>query len=496
MDEFAKLFLSKRVEKGYSQDDIANKLNVTRQAVSKWENGKGMPDVSLIPQIAQILGVSVDELLTGKQPPEPTHEQVVVRETKPAFSKRKLIAILVPILVIAILASTLMGIYIPKAIEANRPPVTDEPDPVKPGSPYYKDIFINKTSTGNGNDYHYSPINKKSYYNLKMQSSSEYSLFITAPKGAKAILQKIHREYNHDFPDSLYVPYVYEIVSEEVIAEFDLLKTVEYTRYFGIYEYRKNERSGESPEDNSKYMLTNVEDDYYALVIDMTACEEKMPGHKVVVKQHIGFEGITVPAGGSYFAALPIPDNSELSIKHYVIKSAGIKYISTYQLTQNNLSEHKQLKMAAEPLSDFYVLNYEDDSLVRWRDLQIGFVNETDEDIELIIEEVPIKEIGFQEEVTMKGNGIENYCTVFKLTLEEPTNFMCSAFSESGLHQYSILVTSEKYPNVRNFTNFISSERKDWDDFYQTTSFKEEGVIYLFVYSKESDVQFIATSKT
>ena len=51
---------------GYSQRDLAEKLNVTDKAVSKWETGRGVPDVSLIIDVADALQVSVVELLNGE----------------------------------------------------------------------------------------------------------------------------------------------------------------------------------------------------------------------------------------------------------------------------------------------------------------------------------------------------------------------------------------------------------------------------------------------
>jgi transcriptional regulator with XRE-family HTH domain len=56
-----------RREKNLKQDDLAQMLEVSPQAVSKWENDQTCPDISLLPKLAKILGVSVDELLSGKQ---------------------------------------------------------------------------------------------------------------------------------------------------------------------------------------------------------------------------------------------------------------------------------------------------------------------------------------------------------------------------------------------------------------------------------------------
>lgn len=54
-----------RREKGLTQEELAEKLGVSSQAVSKWENDQSCPDISLLPQLCKIFGISTDELLTG-----------------------------------------------------------------------------------------------------------------------------------------------------------------------------------------------------------------------------------------------------------------------------------------------------------------------------------------------------------------------------------------------------------------------------------------------
>ena len=58
-----------RKEKELKQDDLAQMLDVSAQAVSKWENDQTCPDISLLPRLASILGVTVDEPLSGKAEP-------------------------------------------------------------------------------------------------------------------------------------------------------------------------------------------------------------------------------------------------------------------------------------------------------------------------------------------------------------------------------------------------------------------------------------------
>jgi len=55
-----------RKEMGLTQESLAEKLGVSSQAVSKWENDASCPDISLLPQLCRELGITTDELLTGK----------------------------------------------------------------------------------------------------------------------------------------------------------------------------------------------------------------------------------------------------------------------------------------------------------------------------------------------------------------------------------------------------------------------------------------------
>lgn len=55
-----------RKEKGLTQEELAGHMGVSPQAVSKWENDQTCPDISALPKLARLLGVTVDELLEGK----------------------------------------------------------------------------------------------------------------------------------------------------------------------------------------------------------------------------------------------------------------------------------------------------------------------------------------------------------------------------------------------------------------------------------------------
>lgn len=56
-----------RKEIGITQQELAQKLQVTAKAVSRWETGKGYPDITILPEISNVFNVSVNEILNGKR---------------------------------------------------------------------------------------------------------------------------------------------------------------------------------------------------------------------------------------------------------------------------------------------------------------------------------------------------------------------------------------------------------------------------------------------
>lgn len=65
--EFNKKLYELRKQKGISQEELAEKLNVTRQTLSKWELGTSTPDMERLVAIADYFEISLDELVLGKE---------------------------------------------------------------------------------------------------------------------------------------------------------------------------------------------------------------------------------------------------------------------------------------------------------------------------------------------------------------------------------------------------------------------------------------------
>lgn len=75
---FGSTIASLRKEKGMTQLDLAREMGVTDKAVSKWERDLSFPDVASLPKLAEVLGVSVDELLEVKTAAQAQPEQFKV----------------------------------------------------------------------------------------------------------------------------------------------------------------------------------------------------------------------------------------------------------------------------------------------------------------------------------------------------------------------------------------------------------------------------------
>ena len=83
METLGRRIAQLRRERELKQDELAAMLDVSPQAVSKWENDQTCPDISALPKLAEILGVTVDDLLTGKS----QEKEPAVRILPPAERK-------------------------------------------------------------------------------------------------------------------------------------------------------------------------------------------------------------------------------------------------------------------------------------------------------------------------------------------------------------------------------------------------------------------------
>lgn len=66
-DKIGKFIKDIRKKNNLTQAELANKLGVTYQAVSKWENGKNIPDIAILKQISEMFNVDINEILSGER---------------------------------------------------------------------------------------------------------------------------------------------------------------------------------------------------------------------------------------------------------------------------------------------------------------------------------------------------------------------------------------------------------------------------------------------
>lgn len=68
LSKTGRLISKLRLEKGFTQQQVAEKLGICAKTVSKWETGHGFPDVSLIPQLSDVFSIDISKLIDGELP--------------------------------------------------------------------------------------------------------------------------------------------------------------------------------------------------------------------------------------------------------------------------------------------------------------------------------------------------------------------------------------------------------------------------------------------
>lgn len=178
---FSKFLKQSRLEKGLTQEELANMLSVTTQAVSKWENGKGYPDVTTLGNLANALGLSIDELMTSQkidkkdvEIKEVIKEVEVIKERKPNY---KLIGIIIGvILLIAICVSAYIIDYnhktnVPKLLITTINDIYNDEENV-----VVEDLQGNDV-TEQFKDKYYKYYKDKNYYFIFNDSSGQYVFY-------------------------------------------------------------------------------------------------------------------------------------------------------------------------------------------------------------------------------------------------------------------------------------------------------------------------------
>ena len=89
--EIANRLQKLRKENGYSQEELADKLGISRQAVSKWERAESSPDTDNLIVLARLYNISLDELLSDNESDEEIRDRVIDREQEEKTDSSKII---------------------------------------------------------------------------------------------------------------------------------------------------------------------------------------------------------------------------------------------------------------------------------------------------------------------------------------------------------------------------------------------------------------------
>lgn len=107
-----------RREKDMKQSELADAIGVSAKTVSKWETGRGMPEISTLPLLCDTLGISVNELLSGERVEtdnytERAEENIVtlLKDSKSYNKDRTIPAVAAPVIAVAALALIILGIW-------------------------------------------------------------------------------------------------------------------------------------------------------------------------------------------------------------------------------------------------------------------------------------------------------------------------------------------------------------------------------------------------
>lgn len=119
-EKIGKFIAECRKEQGFTQAALAEKLGITDRAISKWENGKSMPDASIMLELCEVLKINVNELLTGEHIIMDNYKEIAeknlieMRNQEERANKKLLSAetFLITLTVIASLALIFAGAFI------------------------------------------------------------------------------------------------------------------------------------------------------------------------------------------------------------------------------------------------------------------------------------------------------------------------------------------------------------------------------------------------
>jgi len=100
LEKIGKFICEQRKKLNLTQNELAEKLSVTSQAISKWERGRGIPDIEMLNELSKIFNVEIKDILNG--------EEQIIEEKSPIFKNKKFYIIVELIIIIILLVLLLL----------------------------------------------------------------------------------------------------------------------------------------------------------------------------------------------------------------------------------------------------------------------------------------------------------------------------------------------------------------------------------------------------
>ena len=111
-EKIGKFIAKCRKDKNLTQGELADKLNISNKAISKWETGRGMPDASIMLELCAYLGITVNELLSGEKLEEEEYKEKanenIINMAKESEKNKKVKNKIIIVLTIVIIFSILL----------------------------------------------------------------------------------------------------------------------------------------------------------------------------------------------------------------------------------------------------------------------------------------------------------------------------------------------------------------------------------------------------
>lgn len=116
LDNIGKFIKEMRKNKNLTQEELAEKLGVNNRTVSRWENGKNMPDISLYKPLCEVLGISIEELvngeLTNKKNISYSVEKAIINTVSSSKKEKSKMSKIIKFLSVLVIVTTIFVVFV------------------------------------------------------------------------------------------------------------------------------------------------------------------------------------------------------------------------------------------------------------------------------------------------------------------------------------------------------------------------------------------------